>query len=233
MIVSKEGYFYSSFVLTNKDVCELATSFEQFADRPQFVVEFREGTDRRFDDLPTLLSFEHTCSQTIRALWIWSTNDRTMSRARIRFSAVHAPVYLDIAGQTEAVDSLRTAVTRRIEAMRPRYLLRSRFDFALAGLSGLSATLAAFSAATMYTARGRTGGGESRGEMFLVETAYLILSLGAGWLANRPPGGLFPKAAFALGRGRLRQNAVTLVRWGVLGALWAAVLAGTISNLAI
>ena len=232
MIISKEKFYYDAFVLAQRDLQKLADVFEQFIDQPTFEIECRDGINRKFDDLAGLLSFENGWSKRIRSLWIRSFDDEKMRRARLRFSAEHVPVYLEIAAETEVATELDGEIAGRVGEMQPMYLSRGSCDFGLALLAGFAAAISAFFAALAFKSWWQASSGATT-IVFVAEAACFGLSLAAGWLANRPKGPLFPRASFALGRGIFRKRLLNVLRGGLFLAAVGSLIVSIILNIGI
>ena len=223
MIVSNEKYLDDPFVLSRGDVQRIADVFTRSIGRPTFEIQCRDGTSRSFNDVSGLLSFENGWSKRIRALWIRSADDEKMRRARLRFSAEHAPVYLEVAAESTAATALEGAIAGAVQMMRPGYVARHPVDLALALLAGGAGAVSAFFAMLAISSLWQASGPADLGAtvwLVLGEIGALAVSLGSGFLACRPPGPLFPRTAFVWGRGIWRARMLQVLRGGIfLGAV--------------
>ena len=234
MIVSREKYFDDAFVLRKGDVQKVADVFRQSIGRPTFEIECRDGAIRRFDDVSALFTFENGWSKRIRSLWIRSAADEYMRRARLRFSTEHAPIYFEIAADADVATALDGAMAGAIKEMRPGYVAPGPFDLALALVAGCAAAVTAFFAILAVRSFWQASGDADLGAiglLFLVETGGLALAIAAGCLAGRPPGPLFPRAAFVIGRGILRARLLWAVRGGLFLAAAGSLAAMIILNI--
>ena len=236
MIISKEKFYNDAFLLAQGDLQKLCEVFQQFIERPTFEIECRDGINRKFDDLAGLLSFENGWSKRIRSLWIRSFDDEKMRRVRLRFSAEHVPVYLEIAAETEVATELDGEIAGRVGEMQPRYLSRGSFDFGLALLAGFAAAISAFFAALACKSLWQASGGTDFSAttiVFVAEAACCGLAISAGWLACRPRGPLFPRAGFALGRGISRKRLLNVLRGGLFLGTVGSLIVSIILNIGI
>jgi hypothetical protein len=237
MIVSKERYSQGAFVLGQEDIRRLEYFFQHFVERPTFEIECRDGSNETFASSSQLLSFANTRSRMIRSLWIRATNDEQMSRARVRFSNLHAPVYLELSGERGAMARLQDAIARQLERMHPSLMPKTALDCILAVLAGLGLAAAGATLGSCL-ANGLHAGGMfdfSRpglrilARVLFIDSGCLGLCLAAAWFA-RPSGFLFPAAAFALGRGQGRQYRQTILRCALIAGLAASLVAALILN---
>ena len=230
MIVSKEKYSNDAFILSKADVQRVADVLSRFIGRPTLEIECRDGTRRRFDDIGGLWSFDNGWSNRIRSLWIRSADDEKMRRARLRFSAQHVPVYLEMAAEAEVTHALDGAIAGVLKDMQPGYLARGYCDLALALLAGCASAVAAFFATVALRSFWRAPANADLGAigvLLAAELGGLTLAIAAGCLAGRPPGPLFPQAAFAVGRGLFRSRLLRILR-GCLFLSTAGCLLGVI-----